>query len=261
MRSLRVFFVGGLISYRALFGFLSLWIFVPTLILTPIFQILLFAYIGRAAGGRGDEFYVIGNAIQYASVPCLFAMTQTIAEERFWQTLGPILVSPARRLPLFLGRAVPVIVNGLGVAAFALFAGGLILGTSLAGGAWARLAPVLLVAAFSCTGLGLVAAGIGLRVRETAVLANVVVGILLIFSGANVALSSLPGWMADVGRALPLTHSIEAARAVAGGASLGSVEGLLGREAALGVVYGAAGMLLIVYFERQSRRHATLERV
>jgi ABC-2 type transport system permease protein len=259
--ALRVFFVGGFISYRALFSFLSLWIFVPALVLTPIFQILLFAYIGRAAGSRGDEFYVVGNALQYASVPCLFAMTQTIADERFWQTLGPILVSPAARLPIFLGRAVPVIANGLFVAALSLFLGGLILGVRLDGAEWARLAPVLLVTTASCTGLGLINAALGLRIRETAVLSNVFVGLLLIFCGANVALEDLPGWMATIGRAMPLTHGIEAARAIAGGASLGAVRGLLGREALVGLVYGVAGIAMIRWFERQSRRHATLERV
>jgi ABC-2 type transport system permease protein len=261
VKGLRVFFVGGLISYRALFGFLSLWIFVPTLILTPIFQILLFAFIGRAAGVGNDQFYVIGNAIQYSAVPCLFAMTQTIADERFWQTLGPILVSPAGRLPLFLGRALPVIVNGLFVAAFSLFAGGLLLGTRFDAGTWARLAPVLLVGAFSCTGLGLVNAAIGLRVRETAVLSNVFIGLLLIFCGANVALSSLPPWMEAVGRCLPLTHTIEAARAVADGASLGDVSDLLGTEVMIGLTYGALGIGLLRFLELQSRRHATLERV
>ena len=39
-----------------------------------------------------------------------------------------------------------------------------------------------------------------LRVRETAVLSNVLFGVLLIFCGVNVALDSLPGWMATVGR-------------------------------------------------------------
>jgi ABC-2 type transport system permease protein len=260
VKALRVFFVGGLISYRALFSFLSLWIFVPTLILTPIFQILLFAYIGRAAAAQSDQFYVIGNAIQYASVPCLFAMTQTIAEERFWQTLGPILISPAGRLPLFLGRAVPVILNGVFVAAFSLFAGGLLLGVTLGASSWLRLAPVLAVATFSCTGLGLINAALGLRVRETAVLSNVLIGLLLIFCGANVPLADLPGWMATIGRGLPLTHAIQAARAVAAGASLDSVGGLLGREALIGVLYSVAGFLLIRYFELQSRRFATLER-
>jgi ABC-2 type transport system permease protein len=260
VKGVRVFFVGGYISYRALFGFLSPWVFVPTLVLTPIFQILLFAYIGRAAGARSDEFYVIGNAMQYASVPCLFAMTQTIAEERFWQTLGPILISPAGRLPMFLGRALPVIANGLFVAAFALFAGGLLLGVHLDGAQWLRLAPVLLVSTFSCTGLGLINAGLGLRLRETAVLSNVFVGILLVFCGANISVDSLPSWMGHVGRALPLTHGIQAARAVAGGASLHDVRGLVATEALVGMLYGVAGYGLIRWFELQSRRLATLER-
>jgi ABC-2 type transport system permease protein len=261
VQGLRVFFVGGLISYRALFGFLSLWIFIPTLFLTPIFQILLFAYIGRAAGAGTDEFYVIGNAMQYGSVPCLFAMTQTIADERFFQTLGPILISPAGRLPVFLGRAVPVIANGVLVAALSLLVGGLILGVSFDGAEWARLAPVLLVSAFSCTGLGLINAALGLRVRETAVLSNVLVGLLLIFSGANVALGSLPSWMEAIGRVLPLSHGIEAARQVASGASLADVQGLLATEALVGLVYGVVGFASIRFLEHQSRAHATLERV
>ena len=37
----------------------------PSLLVAPIFQILLFAYIGRSAGLESDEFYVIGNAVQY----------------------------------------------------------------------------------------------------------------------------------------------------------------------------------------------------
>ena len=84
---------GGLINW------LSPWIFVPTLVVAPIFQILLFVYIGRSAGVQSDEFYVIGNAVQYASIPCLFSMTHAIAGERYQQTLAYILVSPAGRLP------------------------------------------------------------------------------------------------------------------------------------------------------------------
>ncbi len=261
MNGLRIFTVGGLISYRALFGWLSPGVYIPALLVTPIFQILLFAYIGRAAGAQSDQFYVIGNAIQYAAVPCIFVMTQTISDERYFQTLGPILISPAGRLPLFLGRAVPVILNALFVAAFALFVGGLLLGVTLGAETWVRLAPVLAVAMFSCTGLGLITGAIGLRLRETAVMGNVVIGLLLIFCGANVPLSVLPGWMATIGRGLPLTHAIEAARSVAGGASLGDVSGLLAREALIGIVYGAIGFGLIRFFELQSRRLATLERV
>ena len=193
MTWLRVFFIGGLTSYRALFYWLTPWIYVPSLLVAPIFQILLFVYIGRNAGLESDEFYVIGNALQYAAIPCVFAMGFAISGERFQQTLGRYSVSPARRLPLFLGRAVPVMLNGAFVAAFSLAVGGLLLGIDIPASALAPLALVVLVCAFSCTGLGLITAALGLRVRETAVLANIIFGLLLIFTGANVPLDRAAG--------------------------------------------------------------------
>jgi ABC-2 type transport system permease protein len=258
--SLRIFFVGGLTSYRALFSFLSPWIFIPSLLVAPIFQILLFAYIGRATGLESDEFYVIGNALQYASIPCLFAMTQTIAGERYQQTLGFILVTPARRLPLFLGRAVPVIANGFFVSVFALVVGSALLDVHVPVSAWGPLALVTALCAFSCTGLGLINAGLGLIVRETAVLSNIIFGLLLIFCGANVPLDELPGWMRTISDGLPFTHGIAAARRLADGETLGDVGGLVTAEAAIGVIYVAVGYGMLRALEVLSRRNATLER-
>ena len=48
MTSLRIFFVGGRMTYRALFHWLTPWIYIPSLLVAPIFQILLFVYIGRS---------------------------------------------------------------------------------------------------------------------------------------------------------------------------------------------------------------------
>jgi ABC-2 type transport system permease protein len=258
--SLRIFAVGGLISFRALFYWLAPSIYIPSLIVAPLFQILLFVYIGRSAGLASDEFYVVGNAIQYAAIPCLFAMTNIVGGEKFQQTLGAILVSPAPRLPLFFGRAVPVVVNGAFVAAFALLAGSLVLGIEIPASAIPPLALVILVAAFSCTGLGLITAALALRVRETAVLTNVLFGFLLIFTGANVPLADLPGWMQTVSDGLPFTHAIEAARELADGASLASVLDLIGTELLVGLFYVFLGYGLLRFFEVQGRRHATLDR-
>jgi ABC-2 type transport system permease protein len=123
---------------------------------------------------------------------------------------------------------------------------------------FAPLAIVVLVATLSCTGLGLINAGLGLRIRETSVLSNLLVGILLIFCGANLPVGSLPGWMAAVSSWLPLTHAIEAAREVVNGSSVADVQGLLGRELGVGVLYAVAGFAIIRFFETQSRRHASL---
>ncbi len=257
--ALRIFFFGGVTSYRALFNWLSPWIFVPTFLIAPIFQILLFVYIGRSAHLASDEFYVIGNAVQYASIPCVFAMSSTITDERYQQTLGFILVSPAGRLPLFLGRSLPVIVNAALVSAFALAAGGAIVGIHVPGSAVGSIALVIAVSAASCTGLGLLSAAVGLRVRETATLNNIVFGALLVFCGTNVPLADLPGWMSFLSQGLPLTHGIEAARRLADGASLGAAGGLIGVEALVGAAYGALGYGLLRLMEWQSRRLATLE--
>jgi ABC-2 type transport system permease protein len=257
--ALRIFFIGGLTAYRALINWLSPWIFFPTLVVAPIFQILLFVYIGRSAGVQSDEFYVIGNAVQYASIPCLFSMTHAIAGERSQQTLTYILVTPAGRLPLFLGRALPVIANAMFVAAFSLLVAGALIGIDVPFSAWAPIALVIFVAAFSCTGLGLICAGIGLRVRETAVLNNIIFGLLLIFTGANVPLDELPGWMHAISVRVPLTHGIQAARRVADGASLADVSGLLAAEALVGVAYTILGYALLRLMERESRKRASLQ--
>jgi ABC-2 type transport system permease protein len=259
MTSLRIFAIGGMTSYRALFYWLTPWVYVPSLLVAPIFQILLFVYIGRSAGLQSDEFYVIGNALQYAAIPCVFAMGFTIGGERYQRTLGSILVSPAPRLPLFLGRAVPVMLNGAFVAAFSLTVGSLLLGIDLPASALAPLALVVLVSAVSCTGLGLINGALGLRIRETAVLANIIFGLLLIFTGANVPLDELPGWMRAISEVIPLTHGIEAARLLAAGATLGAVDQLIAQELLIGLCYGIAGYSLIRFLEWQSRVHATLE--
>lgn len=259
MTSARIFFIGGLLSYRALFGWLSPYILVPSMMIAPLFQILLFTYIGRAASLQSDEFYVIGNALQYGSIPCLFAMGNTIAGERWQQTLPVILATPARRLPLFVGRALPVIANGFCVALFGLVVGGLIVGIDVPASAWPAIVLATAVTAYSCTGLGLVNAAVGLRVRETAVLSNIIFGLLLIFCGVNIPLDELPGWMEAIGRVLPLTHGIAAARELADGASLGDVADLLGTEFLIGTTWALLGYALLRFFEHEARRRATLE--
>jgi ABC-2 type transport system permease protein len=260
VNSARVFFYGGVTSFRALFGWLSPWIYIPSLLVAPVFQILLFAFIGRQTHTNSDEFYVIGNALQYCAIPCIFAMGHTIEGERNSQTLSYVLVTPAKRVPLFVGRSVPVIVNAAFAAAFSLVVGGLILGISVPASSVLPIALVVLVTAAACTGMGLMIAAIGFLVRETATLNNIVFGLLLVFCGVNVQLDVLPGWMSTIAQGLPLTHGIEAARSLAEGAALSSVWGWIGAEALVGAVYGLLGYGMIRGLEGLSRRRATLER-
>jgi ABC-2 type transport system permease protein len=258
-RRLRLFAVGGFLSYRALFGWLNPYLFVIILLVPSVTQILFFAYLGRAADVEDDSFYVVGNAVVAAAVPGLFGMADTITDERHTHTLSLLVVSPASRIALFLGRAAPVAVNGAVVAGFAFVVGSLLLGVSVPVSALGPLAVAVLVTAFSCTGLGIVNASLGLRWRESALLSNLILYFLLLAAGVNVPLDLLPDWLASISQVLPVTHGVEASREIVAGSSLADVAPLLGAELLVGLVYASLGLVLVRRFEILARRGASLE--
>jgi ABC-2 type transport system permease protein len=259
--NLRVFFIGGYLAYRALFNWIHWSIYVPTMLGSPIFQILFFAYVGRFAGLQDDAFFVVGNAVQVACMAGVYGMALTIGGERWTQTLSPLLATPANRFALFMGRALPNFVNGLIVSTFGFLVGWALLDFDPPLSSLPGLALCVLISAASCTALGMVVGSIGLRSRDVMFLANLVYFLLLLFCGVNVPLDDLPAWMEAIGRALPLTHGIEAAREVAGGAPLSSVGDLLWTEAAIGAVYALVAYGLFRYFESAGRRRASLETI
>lgn len=65
--------------------------------------------------------------------------------------------------------------------------------------------------------------------------------------------------MATVGRALPLTHGIEAARALVGGAGWSRIASLVADEAGIGLAYVLVGLVMLKAFEVESRRSASLD--
>jgi ABC-2 type transport system permease protein len=56
MKHLRVFGIGGYLSYRALFGWLSPSLFVIILLVPSVTQIFFFTFLGRSANGADDSF-------------------------------------------------------------------------------------------------------------------------------------------------------------------------------------------------------------
>jgi ABC-2 type transport system permease protein len=235
-------------------------VYIPTLCVGPTTQVLFFAFLGRTAHLQSDAWFVVGNAVQSASLAALFGMGFAIDGERWMQTLSAVLATPANRAALFLGRAVPVLLNAAVSAATGFLGGAVFLGFHPPLSSVPGLAFLVVLGAFACTGLGMLTAAVGLRMRDVPIIANLTMAVLLIFCGVNVPLDKLPDWMHVTAEGLPLTHAIEAARRVADGASLGSVSTSILVEAALGLGYLVAGYLLLRVFEEQGRRTGSLER-
>jgi ABC-2 type transport system permease protein len=256
----RVFLIGGLISYRALFNWIRPYIYIPTMLGSPLFQILFFTYLGRYSGaGNGDAFFVVGNAVQVCGMSCVYGMTMMVANERWFGTLGPLLATPANRLAIFLGRGVPVFANGVLISAFGFAVGVVLLHFRPPLHSLPALALVVCLTTASCTAFGMVLGSIGLRSKDFFFVANLAYFLMLLFCGVNIPLSVMPGWMEAIGRSLPLTHGIEAARTIAAGGGLGEVSGLLWTELGIAAAYAAVGYGFLRLLEAGSRRNAVLD--
>lgn len=259
MTALRVFFIGGAISYRALFNWISPWSYVPVVLGTPLFIILFFTYLGRYTALRGETFFVVGNAIYVSTTSAIYGSIMAISNERFFGTLPALLATPASRVAIFLGRAVPYVVNGILVSAFGFAASALLLDFHPRAGRLPALALATAVSVLSCTGFGMMLGSIGLRARDVFFIGNAVNMVVILLCGVNVPPGLLPAALRAIGKGLPLTHGIAAARDVVAGQSVGSVQGLLWTELAIGAAYAAAGYALFRLFELEGRRRASLE--
>jgi ABC-2 type transport system permease protein len=255
----RVFFVGGAIAYRGLFNWVHPRIYIPTMLIGPLFQILFFAYLGRYSGLKDDSFFVVGNAVQSSAMSGVFAATMAIANERQFQTLSPLLATPANRFAIFMGRSLPVIASGLVVSAWGFAMGRLLLHFDPPASSIPALALVTVVSVVSCTAFGLTLGSVGMRARDVFMTANVAYYLMWLLCGVNIPLDSLPGWLAQIGRLMPLTHGIAAAREVAAGGSLGSVGGLVWTEVGVAAAWGTLAFILVRWFEFEGRRRASLE--
>src|ERR671934_451646 len=259
MNSLRIFVIGGVLSYRALFNWQKPTYYIPTMLGHPLFQVLFFAYLGRFSHVRNDAFFVVGNSVQVCAMAAVYGMAMTVGGERWTQTLAPLLATPANRLALFLGRALPQILNGFLVSAFAFSASRLLLHFHPPFASVPALGLIVLVSTASCAGFGMVVGALGLRWRDVFTVANPAYFLMLLLCGVNVPLSALPGWLATIGRGLPLTHGIEAARKLAAGAPFADVRGLVATEIGIGLAWALLAYVLLRFFEEESRRRATLE--
>jgi ABC-2 type transport system permease protein len=257
--NLRLFWLGGLISYRALFNWARPSIYIPTLIGAPTFQILFFAALGPYATGLDAEFFAIGNAVQVSAMSGIYGMTMAIANERWFGTLHALLATPASRWAIFGGRFVPFIANGLIVSIYGFAISWLFLGVDIAPGSLGVVALGLVATVFSCSAIGAVQGGLSMRLRDGLFGANLLVFLFLLFCGVNIPLEVLPGWMQVVSNLLPFTHGLEAIRAAVAGAGLDEVGGLIAIEFGIGAVYALLAFGLFSYLERSARQNATLD--
>jgi ABC-2 type transport system permease protein len=258
--NVRLFFQGALLSYIALFRWLRPATYLASKIVMPLNQILFFTFLGTyATGQQNADFYVIGNAVQMTAINGIYGVTMSIGGERWEGTLAYLFGTPANRMFMFLGRAFFHIIDGMLGVILGLMWGVLLLGLDLSLTKPLALGTTILITTLSTCGLGLLMGCLSLVTRNMMFVNNTVYFLLLIFSGANIPLQSLPPFMQSISQVLPLTRGIAAARTLIAGGAWSDVAPLLMGEILIAVVYSALGYSLFRWVEYQAKLRGTLE--
>ena len=260
--NLRLFWQGVVLSYIALFHWLQPATYLASKIVGPLAQLLFFTGIGTfATGPNTASFYIIGNAMQIAAVSGIYGVTMSIGGERWAGTLPYLFGTPANRLMVSVGRAFMHVIDGALGVVIGFAWGVLLLHLDLSYTDLPALGLTIVITTFSTSGLGLLMGCLSLITLNVMFINNAVYFALLLFSGANVPVASLPPWMQVVSEVLPLTHGIRAARLLVAGADLAQVAPLLRTEFLIGAVYVLLGYVSFRWFEIQAKKRGTLETV
>jgi len=260
--NLRIFWQGTILSFMALFGWLRPVTYVASKIISPLMQMFFFTFLGTyATGSENAHFYVIGNAVQIAALSGIYGVTMSIGGERWSGTLAYLFGTPANRMMMFFGRAFMHIIDGAIGVVIAFTWGVLLLGLDLSHTNLPALGLTIIVTTISTCGLGLLMGCLSLLTANVGFVNNTVYFLLLIFSGANVDINILPGWMQAISTVLPLTRGIASARALIAGAGILDVLPLLLQELGIGLAYGLIGYFLFKWVEVSAKRRGTLETI
>ncbi len=218
VRELRIFF-----RYPSWYIAMLIW---------PSLFPMLYIFTSRALagpGGEGLEAWVAyaGSSNYVAHIltgtilwmwlnMMLWSFGTTLRTEQQRGTLEVNWLAPLPKWFLLAGNSLADIARWL---VFLVVAGAefyFFFGLRNSGSPWLLLLIVLLSIP-SIYGLGFVFASLVLWAKETNTAVFVVRGLMMIFCGMTYPIAVLPRWMQSVAGFLPLTHSIEATRAVVSG--------------------------------------------
>ncbi len=258
----RVFWSSAVLAKRALFAWLNPAMWITQLFFISLFQMAFFVYVATFVNNSeiGVEYVAIGNALQSLAYVSIFAVCNITGEEKQQGTIEILLVSPANRFSVFVGRAMFQIANGIATVAIAFCYAAFVFNVDFSNANLPGLAVVILITTFAMTGFGLMLSSLGLFLRTSMIIANVFLFLGILVCGVNFPVSYLPEYVRPISYAIPMTYGTEAARMAVSGSSLVDMSGLLGLEALVGFAVMIVGYLMFRWFERIARSRGTLDR-
>lgn len=267
MSPIRIFFSSAVFSFRAQFDWLYPPMWLTMKLVMTLSQMAFFVFVGQflltTGNARPDiiAYIAIGNAIMALSWNTVFAVINITGDDKWGGTLALLLATPAPRLPLFVGRAMLHVFDGMVSVAISFLFAVFLFGVNFGSANALALLVVVFLTAFTMAGFGLLIGGFAFYFRDPIVFANIFTFILLIFCGVNFPIQALPQPLQYVSYIFPLTYGIDAGRKAIGGATLIDISPLLSQMLIVGFMSIILGYIFFQSFERAARKTGRLEAV
>lgn len=260
MNRLRIFLSSAVFSFRAQFSWLNPSMWLTMKFVLSLSQMAFFVFVGLfIKGPDAIPFIAVGNALQSLSWNTVFSVINITGHDKWDGTLQLVLATPASRLPLFIGRAMIHVLDGLLSVAISFFFAAFIFGVNFGQTNALALTVAVVLTSFTMSGFGLLIGGFSFHFRNPLVFANIFTFILLIFCGINFPVQDLPPQIQPASYIFPLTYGVTAARNAIAGATLIDISPILGQQLAVGLVSIMLGYFFFQAFERSARKSGKIE--
>jgi ABC-2 type transport system permease protein len=225
----------------------------------PIFDIAIIALI--YVGGSDDlvSYVVVALAFNMFLFSTIYYVGEILDRERVRGTLPSLFLTPAARSSWMAGYAAAGLIETLGRVLIILLAGMLFFDVRLDPNLPALLVvfPLYLL---SLSGLGLVLSGIGLLIKRSNSLSNLISPLFLLVGGAYVPVDNLPGWLQVIARMLPMGYAMDALTAITNErATLADVWSSTAPLSIFAVVSPIAGLLAFRWLDVMVRRRGEID--
>jgi ABC-2 type transport system permease protein len=260
MNSLKIFISSAVFSFRAQFHWLNPAMWITMKFALSLSQMAFFVFVGIFAGAP-VAFIAVGNALQSISWNTVFSVINITGHDKWDGTLPLVLATPANRLPLYVGRAMIHVLDGILSAAISFVFAVYLFGVDFSLTNPIALIVAIVLTAFTMAGFGLLIGGFCFFFRNPMVFANIFTFCLLIFCGVNFPVTSLPSIIQPISYVFPLTYGLTAARNAIAGQDLIQIGPTLVMQLVVGFASMLIGYVLFRSFENNARKTGKMEAV
>ena len=185
---------------RNKFQMVPVWLWLLQIVCTSFFSMFFFVILADYVSNPEVtvRYVVIGNVVQSMAATTLYVVSDLPGTEKHVGTLSPLMQTPANLFCVFLGMSILNIVAGLISSTLSLGYAQFVFGIDLTMANFLSVAVIVLLTVLSLTGFGMMIGSVGLRLRTSSIIANIVSYIGLLICGVNFPLSYLPEWVQAV---------------------------------------------------------------